>query len=420
VFKLTFKDYDFKPFIHKAIEDLNFIQPTKIQEAIIPLILAGKSVVGQAVTGSGKTHSFMLPIFEMMKDSEKMAQVVITSPTRELAKQLYDVATHINRFRPDPFSIKFYVGGRDREKELAWLENNQPDIVIGTPGRVWDLAIKERKLKIHGVKQLIIDEADMTLDSGFLEEVDNLAGVMPEELQMCVFSATIPSKLQPFLKKYLSNPEIVDLTKGEPTPARLTHYLLRTKHRSKEQLLLKIIGALNPYLAIIFTNTKKDAIEVANFLRNENLQVGEIHGDLTSRERARMMRDIRDLRYTYIVATDIAARGIDISGVSHIINFSLPTDYEFYIHRSGRTSRQNTTGMVISLYEREDNEYLNNLEAKQITFSYVDVKNNEIVEAKERNYRRKFVETVKTNQSPIRKPKPTKVKPGYKKKAKRK
>lgn len=418
---MNFSTYQFNTYIQKAIDDLGFQEPTKIQKEIIPLILAGKNVIGQSETGSGKTHAFVLPIFQKLTERSNMAQVIITSPTRELAKQLYDVATHINSFKDEPFSIKLYVGGRDRDKELRWLEKNQPDIVIGTPGRVNDLAIKERKLLIHQTKFFVVDEADMTLDSGFLTEIDQIAGTMPKELQMCVFSATIPEKLQPFLKKYLENPVVVNLTKETPTPARLTHYLYKTKHRDKQTILLKIMETLNPYLAIIFANTRKEVAEVAEFLRSQNLKVGEIHGDLTSRERARMMRDIRDLKYTYIVATDIAARGIDIEGVSHIINYSLPTDYEFYIHRSGRTSRANTTGMVISLYEIEDDEYLKKLEAKQVRFSYIEIKNNEIVEAKERNYRQKFVKDIKANKVDKKvatSKKPKKVKPNYKKKIK--
>lgn len=396
---MPFLDVQFKPFIEQAINDLHFKKATKIQEKIIPLMLERKSVIGQAVTGSGKTHAFLLPIFERMEEGKKNAQVVITSPTRELAKQLYDVAVHINQFKPDPFSIKLYVGGRDREKELKWLEKRQPDIVIGTPGRVWDLVIKERKLFVHECRTLIIDEADMTFDSGFIEPLDQVAALMPKDLQMCVFSATIPEKLKPFLKKYLENPEIIDVTEGAPTPALLTHYLMKSKYRDKNRLLLKIMGAINPYLAIIFTNTKAEAKEIADFLRSEGMDIGEVHGDLTSRERARMMREIRDLRYTYIVATDIAARGIDIPGVSHIINFTLPKDHEFYIHRAGRTSRQNTGGMVISLYDFDDEDYLDRLEKKGVRFSYIEVRNNEFVNATPRNRRKNFVKRMKTKKN---------------------
>lgn len=414
---MTFAEFKFKDYINQAIKALNFNTPTKIQQEIIPLMLQGKSVVGQAVTGSGKSHAFILPIFERMNESTGKAQVIITSPTRELAKQLYDMVQQVNECRPEPYKVKLYVGGRDREKELTWLLRQQPDIVIGTPGRIWDLAIKERKLLIHEAKILVIDEADMTFDAGFLEQVDQIAGTMPKDLQMAVFSATIPEKLTPFLKKYLENPIIIDLTKHQPTPNRLTHYLLKAKHRDKNLLLLKIMEAINPYLAIIFTNTKQEAIQVAEFLRSKDRSVGEIHGDLSSRERARMMREIRDLRYTYVVATDIAARGIDLEGVSHVINYSLPQDYEFYIHRSGRTSRQNLDGLVISLYEFEDEAYLKKLEAKQIKFKYIEIKNREIVEAKPRNYRQKFVTEMKGKNNKVV-VKPKKVKPGYKKKMK--
>lgn len=388
---MAFLDYTFKDYIEQAIQDLQFKEATAIQKAVIPLILKGKSVIGQAVTGSGKTHAFLLPVFERMEEDKRYPQVVITSPTRELAKQLYEMAQHINSFKANPFSIRLYVGGRDREKELDWLEKHQPDIVIGTPGRIWDLVIKERKLFVHECRTLIIDEADMTFDTGFIVALDQVAALMPKNLQMCVFSATIPEKLRPFLRKYMEHPELIDLTKGQPTPARLTHYLINTKYRDKQRILLKIMGAINPFLAIIFANTKQEVKDIASFLRSEGMEVGEIHGDLSSRERARMMRAIRDLRYTYIVATDIAARGIDLPGVTHIINYSLPKDHEFYIHRAGRTARQEADGVVISLYDFDDETYLDKLEAKGIRFSYIEIRNNEIVKTTPRKRRERFV-----------------------------
>ncbi len=412
---MSFEKFYFKSFINKALDNLGFTNPKPIQEEIIPIILDKKNVIGQSETGSGKTHAFLLPIFQLIEPVGKL-QAVISSPTRELAKQIYDMATDIAKFSEKPFKIKLYVGGTDREKELAWLENNQPDIVIGTPGRLRDFAIKERKLLIHETKFFIVDEADMTLDSGFLQDIDNIAGTMPENLVMCVFSATIPSGLKPFLNKYMEHPVYINLAKENRTPVNLKHYLLKTKGKDKKKLLLELMNILNPYLAIIFGNTKVEVAEIAEFLMEKGYKVGQIHGDLSSRERARMMREIRDLRYTYVVATDIAARGIDIEGVSHIINYSLPLDEEFYIHRCGRTSRNNLSGMVYSFYDFNDDVYLNKLESKQIKFEQVELKNGELIKATPRNKRKQFIERVKSKQ--IKVPKPKKVKPNYKKKLK--
>ncbi|HEY8365010.1 MAG TPA: DEAD/DEAH box helicase [Haloplasmataceae bacterium] len=414
---MSFQEFKFKPFIYKALESLNIIKPKPIQQAIIPLINKNKNVIGQSETGSGKTHAFLLPIINNI-EPKGVVQAVITSPTRELAKQIYDMALDIVRFSEIPFKIKLYVGGTDREKELKWLDNNQPDIVIGTPGRIWDLAVKERKLIVYKSKYFIIDEADMTLETGFLTEIDNIASLMPKDLVIGVFSATIPVGLQPFLNKYLAKPEYINLTKVNITPANLTHYLIKTKGKDKKKLLLDLMSIINPYLAIIFCNTKIEVVEVKEFLHEHQYDVGFIHGDLESRERAKMMRDIRALKYTYIVATDIAARGIDIEGVSHIINYSLPNNEEFYIHRSGRTSRNDLSGVVYSFYDFNDDTYLNKLEKKNIKFQNVEIKNKELVSAKERNKRKLFIEQVQNKG--VKLPKPKKIKPNYKKKMKSK
>ncbi len=412
---MNFDNFNFKSFIYKALQEMGFNEVKPIQEKIIPLILDNKNVIGQSETGSGKTHAFLLPIFQNIEPIGK-TQAVITSPTRELAKQIFDMAYKIAEHSDKPYKIKLYVGGTNRDKELTWLENNQPDLVIGTPGRIWDYAIKERKLLIHHCQYFVVDEADMALETGFLEEIDNICGIMPRNLLMCVFSATIPDGLKPFLNKYMIKPVHINLTKGNITPVNLTHYLIKTKGKDKFKLLLSLMSKLNPYLAIIFGNTKKEVAGIYTFLSENNYKVGQIHGDLSSRERARMMRDIRDLRYTYIVATDIAARGIDIEGISHIINFSLPNDEEFYIHRCGRTSRNNLTGLVYSFYDFDDDFYLNKLENKQIKFNHVEIKQGEIVEAKVRNSRRKFVEKVRSKKDELTVRKSKKIKPNYKKK----
>ena len=260
----------------------------------------------------------------------------------------------------------------------------------------------------------------MALESGFLLEIDNIAGMMPKDLVMCVFSATIPEGLKPFLNKYLGNPLYINLVTENVTPKKITHYLIKTKGRDKYQLLLSLMKIINPYLAIIFSNTKKEVTELVEFLLSNNYKVGQIHGDLPSRERAKMMRDIRNLRYTYIVATDIAARGIDIEGVSHIINFSLPQDEEFYIHRSGRTSRNDTSGVVYSFYDFNDDTYLRKLEEKKIDFNNIDIKNGKIVSTTSRNRRKVFIKKAIEKQNKIKLPKPKKVKPNYKKKLREK
>ncbi|MTO64827.1 DEAD/DEAH box helicase, partial [Turicibacter sanguinis] len=356
-----FQDLNIKSYLKAAIEDLHFEELTQIQEQVIPLALEGKDIIGQSQTGSGKTHAFLIPIFESLKEDVQQVQAVITTPTRELAEQIYIVASHLASFSETPIKIGRYVGGTDKKQTIERL-GVQPQIVIGTPGRIKDLAINERALLVHTAKMFVVDEADMTLETGFLTDIDQIAGTMGKDLQMMVFSATIPQALKPFLKKYMTVPTHIHIQPRQQTAVKINHILYPTKHRSRVNIVANLLKTINPYLAIIFVNTKQHATEVSNALTSQGLQVGQIHGDLTPRQRRQMMQRIRNLDFQYIVATDIAARGIDIEGVSHVINYELPQDLEFYIHRVGRTARGNYDGVAITLYDSAEEELLQELE----------------------------------------------------------
>ena len=414
-----FQDLNIKPYLKAAIEDLHFEELTQIQEQVIPLALEGKDIIGQSQTGSGKTHAFLIPIFESLKEDVQQVQAVITTPTRELAEQIYIVASHLASFSETPIKIGRYVGGTDKKQTIERL-GVQPQIVIGTPGRIKDLAINERALLVHTAKMFVVDEADMTLETGFLTDIDQIAGTMGKDLQMMVFSATIPQALKPFLKKYMTVPTHIHIQPRQQTAVKINHILYPTKHRSRVNIVANLLKTINPYLAIIFVNTKQHATEVSNALTSQGLQVGQIHGDLTPRQRRQMMQRIRNLDFQYIVATDIAARGIDIEGVSHVINYELPQDLEFYIHRVGRTARGNYDGVAITLYDSAEEELLQELEERGIKFNYKELKNGELVTVNARNSRqereKKENEIDQIAKSKVRKPK--KVTPGYKKKMK--
>lgn len=414
-----FQDLNIKPYLKAAIEDLHFEELTQIQEQVIPLALEGKDIIGQSQTGSGKTHAFLIPIFESLKEDVQQVQAVITTPTRELAEQIYIVASHLASFSETPIKIGRYVGGTDKKQTIERL-GVQPQIVIGTPGRIKDLAINERALLVHTAKTFVVDEADMTLETGFLTDIDQIAGTMGKDLQMMVFSATIPQALKPFLKKYMTVPTHIHIQPRQQTAVKINHILYPTKHRSRVNIVANLLKTINPYLAIIFVNTKQHATEVSNALISQGLQVGQIHGDLTPRQRRQMMQRIRNLDFQYIVATDIAARGIDIEGVSHVINYELPQDLEFYIHRVGRTARGNYDGVAITLYDSAEEELLQELEERGIKFNYKELKNGELVTVNARNSRQKREkkenEIDKIAKAKVRKPK--KVTPGYKKKMK--
>jgi ATP-dependent RNA helicase CshB len=413
-----FNRFKFQPFIMDAVNELGFYEPTEIQERMIPLVLKKESAIGQSQTGTGKTLAYVLPILERIEPNRKEVQAVITAPTRELATQIYHQILKITeRCSPDQaIMTRCYIGGTDKQRSIDKLKV-QPHIVVGTPSRIKDLMV-EQALFVHTSETLVIDEADMMLDMGFIEDLDHVAAKMPESLQMLVFSATIPEKLKPFLKKYMENPKTIQIDSKSRGAENLQHFLLPSKHRSKKQLVHDALIAYNPYLAIVFTNTKKMAEDLANFLMTKGLKVGRVHGDLNPRERRKMMKQIQDLDYQYIVATDLASRGIDIEGVTHIINYELPSDLDFYIHRVGRTARAGNSGIALTIYDTSDEDALNRIEKMGIQFEYVDLKQNEFVKADPRNKRKTRVKqedpAEKLAKSMIKKP--SQVKPGYKKK----
>ena len=409
-----YTDYQFKPFLQDAIAKLGFTEPTPIQKEIIPLVLKGKSAIGQAHTGTGKTHSFLLPIVERIVEEKQEVQAVITSPTRELAQQIFNALNQL--VEGTEISTKLFIGGTDKQRTIDRLKT-QPQIVVGTPGRIKDL-VKENALLVHTAPILVVDEADLAFDMGFIEDIDGFASAMPEKLEMFVFSATIPEKLKPFLKKYMDAPIHIHMNDKRPVAEGINFLLVPVRSKSRNTRLLEVMKAINPFLAVIFCNTRKNAEAVANFLAEEGIRAGQIHGDLSPRDRKKMMKQVRDLEYQYIVATDLAARGIDIQGISHVINYEIPEDLEFFIHRVGRTARAGTKGTAITLFQPEDEDAVVRIEKMGIPFEQKDVKNGEWTDLKDRHQRanrkteRKQDEIDVKAKALVRKPK--KVKPGYK------
>jgi ATP-dependent RNA helicase CshB len=407
-----------KEYIKKAIEKLEFKSFTEIQQKVIPVAKKGSDIIGCSQTGSGKTHAFLIPIFEQLNLESSTLDVVITSPTRELADQIYRFAKQIADESPTFIDIRKYTGGTNRQKELERLEKSQPKIAIGTPGKLKDLAIKENKLALYQAKTFVIDEADMALEAGFLEDIDLIAKTMQEGLQMMVFSATIPEILKPFLRKYMNQPFEVYIKPKELSSLNIEHIFIPIKSKDRDTVLNQLLDVINPYVAIIFCNTKESVEELGSRLYNKGLNLVKLHGGITPRERKRIMKQIQNGDIQYIVASDIASRGIDIDGVSHVINYELPKDMEFYVHRTGRTGRANYEGLAISLYNTNDDAYIDFLENKGITISYKEVKNNELVERRERKERskRERVTAGFDKHSVNIKKNDKKVKPGYKKK----
>ncbi|WP_251520607.1 MULTISPECIES: DEAD/DEAH box helicase [Staphylococcus] len=414
-----FESFNLEPSLIEAVKDLNFNQPTEIQQRVIPKIIKELSLIGQSQTGTGKSHAFLLPLMHMIDPDIKEPQAVVVAPTRELAQQLFDVASHLVEYKKD-VSVKLFIGGTDIVRDRQRVKN-QPQLVIGTPTRINDLA-KNGDLHVHLASYLVIDEADLMIDLGLINEVDLIATRLEDSAHIAVFSATIPKSLHPFLNKYLENPEFIEIENTTQNKKNIEFYLIPTKGTVKVEKTLKLIDILNPYLCIIFCNSRDNADELAKQLNESGIKVGMIHGGLTPRERKQQMKRIRNLEFQFVIASDLASRGIDIEGVSHVINFDVPNDIDFFTHRVGRTGRGQYKGVAITLYSPEEEENVSLIEQRGYKFENVDIKNGELkaINAHNKRQTRKKKDDHLTNQLKHKvKRNNKKVKPGYKKKFKR-
>lgn len=396
--------------IQEIMELEHFKTLTPIQNAVLNRKNKNRDLIGVSSTGSGKSHAFFMPIFEKLDFDQDCVQAVISAPTRELAYQLYDrcrkIAKHFG------VRVKLVTGGMEKVTTME----KQPQIVIGTPGRMKDMFITDNILRLDTAKIMVIDEADMTLEYGFLEDIDQILSKMDKKVQMMVFSATIPESLQPFLKKYLYDPEFVEIKKEEAFQSDVRHVLVPCKHKTYEQKILDVLPCIQPYVCLIFANTTKEAQLIASSMREHGYDLVELHSGLESRARMQAIKMIQSQKKSYIVASDIASRGIDLEGITHVISCGFPKDLKFYIHRAGRTGRASRDGLCIALYKEEDTKSVQTLIKQGIDFEHKDVKNGHFVDLKP------FV-----NKRPVKKDefhediekivhKKKKVKPNYKKK----
>ncbi|MFV0499155.1 MAG: DEAD/DEAH box helicase [Bacilli bacterium] len=392
-----------------TLNDLKIIEMTKIQEEVIPLALKNKNVVGISDTGSGKTYAFLIPIIEKIDVNIKEVQAVIISPTRELATQLYYVCLELVNNYNSEIKVGKFVGGSDKKTSKLTSQ-----IVIGTPGRLHDLFIKENLLRIDQTRTLVIDEADMVFEDNYIHSIDEIKGKLTKnDILYMVFSATINSNLSSFLKKYLKNTKIIDCSTVKGINSNVMHILIKSKYDRKDQKLLEILQSINPYTCLIFASKKTEVDRLYNLLSNYGYKVGMIHGNMQPRQRNRVMKDMLNDRYQYLVASDIASRGIDLEMVTHVISYDLPSELIFYSHRSGRTGRFNSNGISILLYDEKDLVSINKIQKTGIDFKYYHIIKNELVEKKEFFFKKnkKGLDVIITN-------KERKVKPGYKKKQK--
>ncbi|MFI3251505.1 MAG: DEAD/DEAH box helicase [bacterium] len=408
--------FEFKKYITSALNDLKFKELMEIQKEILRENKSDRNIIAMSKTGSGKTHAFLIPIFNDLDALDQTCQAVIVAPTNELATQIYKKASHLASFSGEAIKIKCFTATSDIKREVEKLKVNHPQIVIATPNKIKELSISFNQLKIHDAKYFVIDEADMVADS-FLEEILEIQDKFKNAKKM-LFSATISEQIEPVIKKFIPNTVKIQIDKKDVSSLKITHYLIPIRNREKDVILDNMMKIINPYLAIIFANKKETVEQLYQTIKSKGYNCTTIHGNMSPRERKRVMNEIASLKYQYIIASDMVARGIDIEGVSHIINYELPRDFEFYIHRSGRTGRMYFDGICYSLYDSMNNTYLNNLENRGVTFEYVDIKHGEFAPYKGRNVRQNRIAPVKKEIITAKKmiAKPKKVTPGYKKK----
>ncbi|MBG9980074.1 DEAD/DEAH box helicase [Facklamia sp. DSM 111018] len=417
---MKFIDLDIKNFLKDGLTAIHFEELTAVQEAVIPKSLKKESLIVQSQTGSGKTHAFLIPILDQIDPLKNEVQGVVTAPSRELANQLYEVAQELVAFSKEGIRVANYVGGTDKLRQIEKLDNQQPHLVIGTPGRIFDL-MSANALWVQTASMLVIDEADMTLDLGFLPIVDEIASRMAQDLQMMAFSATIPQQLSVFLNKYMVNPQHVKIEAGQVLVDQVDNYLINTKGQDRKRLVYDLLTMGHPFLAMVFCNTREYANELSQYLKDQGLKVATIHGGVEPRERKRIMKQVKNLDYQYVVASDLAARGIDIPGISLVINTELPQDLEFFVHRVGRTARNQLAGTAYTFITPDDDKAVASLEAKGIEFTEVTLSKGEIKEVEQRYRRSRRQNTQRKESDPrvkalINRNKKAKVKPGYKRK----
>lgn len=415
---MKFIDLKLKEFINLGLKDIGFFELTPMQKEVIPLALKGEQIIGTSQTGTGKTHAFLIPILENLNINSKEVQSVIITPTRELGYQIYEEVIKLTKFSEEFIDVRLYVGGSDRESEINRLEKAQPQIVIGTIGKIKDLAKDNNLLKIYTSKMVVIDEADMVFEQDELVEIDNVFSLFNKQTQILLFSATIAPTLVKFIDKYLDKSIVIDLNDKEISKSSIVHKFIAVKNKDKNQILIDLLRTFNPYLVLIFANTVDRVKYLNDYLGENGFKVIMLTGDLEARERKQVLRRIKNGDYQYVVASDIAARGIDITGVSHVINYELPEEIEFYIHRTGRTARYDSDGIAYTLYDFDDDSYIRKLRSKGLEISFFDVKKGNVTPVKPKFKIREKKHLKEEDLLHIKYPVPKVVKPGYKKKRK--
>ncbi|KLK88087.1 RNA helicase [Methanoculleus sediminis] len=342
---ITFQELNISPKTLRAIEDMGFEEPTPIQISTIPAILDGRDVTGQAQTGTGKTAAFGVPAIERVDTDSRETQILVLSPTRELAIQTAEEFARLAKHHRGINILPIY-GGQPIDRQFRALERGV-QIVVGTPGRVLD-HLDRGTLSFGAVKLVVLDEADQMLDMGFREDIEKILDETPRDRQTILFSATLPKPILEISKKFQKNPEFISVARREVTVPQIEQLYLEVRNRDKLEVLTRLLDMYDPDLTLIFSNTKKGVDDLTTHLQARGYFAEGLHGDMKQTLRDRVMAKFRAGSIDILVATDVAARGIDVEDVDLVINYDVPQDIEYYIHRIGRTARAGRTGRAVT------------------------------------------------------------------------
>ena len=344
-----FKEFSELPItenVLRVIKELGYESPTPIQAQAMPRIYQGEDVIGQAQTGTGKTAAFSIPLTERVERNENSVQILVLTPTRELAVQVADEIRKFCKYMPGTKSLAIY-GGQPIDRQIKALKQGVK-IVVGTPGRIID-HVRRRTLKLGAVKSLVLDEADQMLDMGFLEDIETILNETPNTRQTLMFSATIPREIEIIAKKYMKQPKKIKVVHRELTVPQIEQYFFEVKPHRKIESLCRILDMEKTELGMIFSNTKRNVDELVEKLQSRGYSAEGIHGDMKQSQRDRVMKKFRDRTIDLLIATDVAARGIDVENVSLVVNYDVPENFEYYVHRIGRTGRAGNVGLAYTL-----------------------------------------------------------------------
>lgn len=354
-----FNEFPISDELKKAILDIGFEEPSPIQEKAIPVILEGYDLIGQAQTGTGKTAAFGIPVLEKVTQ-EKYVQALVLTPTRELAIQVSGELQKLSRYLKIR-TLPIY-GGQSISHQIRALKQGV-QVVIGTPGRVID-HLKRKTLSVDRVQMVVLDEADEMLDMGFIEDMEAILKQTNPDRQTLLFSATMPPAIQKLSYKYMKNPKTVTINRGEVTAPSINQVYYKVLERNKLESLCRIIDSEDIELGILFCRTKKGVSELTEALQARGYMADGLHGDLSQAQRDSVMKKFRDSSIEFLIATDVAARGIDVDNVTHVINYDIPQDPESYVHRIGRTGRAGRTGLALTLVTPREMKHLRSIEAE--------------------------------------------------------